>query len=151
MKKARYILIAAIIFIDQLVKCIVRKEMFAGESIPVIDGIFHLTYVKNTGAAFNMFEGASAFLFIVPLIAIIAAAWYMEKNINEHGSLTAALVLIISGGAGNIIDRATKGFVTDMFDFRVFPVFNVADIAICVGAFLLIVYIFRFESGEKKL
>jgi len=150
MKKARYILIAAIICIDQLVKFIVRKEMFVGESIPVIDGIFHLTYVKNTGAAFNMFEGASTFLFIVPLLALIVAVWYMEKNINAHESLILALILITAGGAGNLIDRAVKGFVTDMIDFRFFPVFNIADIAICIGAFLLIVYIFRFESEENK-
>lgn len=148
MKKARYFLIIAIIFIDQLVKFTVRNEMFTGETIPIIEDVFHITFVKNTGAAFNMFEGASIFLFIVPLIAILIAFWYMEKNIKEHETLTLSLVLIISGGIGNLIDRTILGYVTDMFDFRVFPVFNVADIAICVGAFLLVVYMFHYDTSS---
>lgn len=160
MKKTRYLLIAALILLDQAVKFLVRKEMYLGESIPLWNGVFHFTYVQNTGAAFSMFEGMSVFLTLVPLAALIAAVWYMEKHRNEHWTFLLSMILIISGGLGNLIDRLWLGYVTDLFDFCLinFPVFNVADIGICVGCFFLIVYIFFFdkipdekmEQGEMK-
>ena len=91
---------------------------------------------------------------MVPLIALVFAVWYMEKHLAEHVTQLFALILIISGGLGNLIDRIWLGFVTDMFDCRFidFPVFNIADIAICVGCFFLVVFIFFFDKlqqGEK--
>lgn len=68
MKRARYVLIAGILLLDQIVKWLVRRSMYVGESIPVIQGVFHLTYVRNTGAAFNLFEGMSFFLQIVTFL-----------------------------------------------------------------------------------
>jgi signal peptidase II len=64
--------------------------------------------------------------------------------------LILSLVLIISGGVGNLIDRVTMGFVTDLFDFRIFPVFNVADIAICTGCFFLVLYVLFFDGKEGE-
>lgn len=155
MKRARYVLIAGILLLDQIVKWLVRRSMYVGESIPVIQSVFHLTYVRNTGAAFNLFEGMSFFLQIVTFFALIFAVWFMEKHLQRHWSLLLSLILIISGGAGNLIDRAALGYVTDLFDFRLitFPVFNVADIAICVGCFFLILYTFLFDrtAGETEL
>ena len=140
--------------LDQIVKYAVRAGMELGETIPVIKDVFHLTYVQNRGAAFNMFDGMQGFLTIVPLIALAFGVWYMEKHLEEHGSQLLALILIISGGVGNLIDRICLGFVTDLFDCRFidFPVFNIADIAICTGCFLLIVFILFFDKpnqGEK--
>ena len=151
MKKTRYLLIAALLLLDQIVKLAVRTYMEVGESIPVLRNIFHLTYVRNTGAAFNMFEGMSAFLTLVPLAALVVAVWYMEKHLEEHGTLLLSMILIISGGIGNLIDRIWLGYVTDLFDFCLidFPVFNVADIAICVGCFFLVVYIFFFDKEQQ--
>ena len=154
MKKTRYLLIAAILLLDQIVKYVVRANMYLGESIPVIKNVFHFTYVQNRGAAFNMFDGMSLFLTMVPLIALVFAVWYMEKHLNDHGTLLLSMILIISGGIGNLIDRVWLGYVTDLFDFCLidFPVFNIADIAICVGCFFLIVFMFFFDKeneGEK--
>ncbi|MCI8609265.1 MAG: signal peptidase II [Firmicutes bacterium] len=146
----RYLLIVFILAFDQLVKYAVRTSMTVGESIPVIQDVFHLTYVQNTGAAFSLFEGRMMFLMIVPLLALLFGIWYMEKHQKEHNLLLLSLILIISGGIGNLIDRFLLGYVTDMFDFRFFPVFNIADIAICVGCFFLTLYIFCFDGKEKE-
>lgn len=152
MKKARYVLIAGILLVDQLVKYMVRGHMYVGESIPVIQGVFHLTYVRNTGAAFNLFEGMSLFLQIVTLIALIFAVWFMEKHLQRHWTLPLSMIMIISGGAGNLLDRVMLGYVTDLFEFKLihFPVFNVADIAICTGCFILVLYTFVLTVLQRK-
>ncbi|MGN0712576.1 MAG: signal peptidase II [Anaerovoracaceae bacterium] len=152
MKKARYVLIAGILLVDQLVKYVVRNHMYVGESIPVIQGVFHLTYVRNTGAAFNLFEGMSMFLQIVTFFALVFAVWFMEKHLQRHWTLLLSMILIISGGAGNLLDRFFLGYVTDLFEFRLihFPVFNVADIAICVGCFILVLYTFLFDRPAEE-
>ena len=152
MKKARYVLIAGILLVDQLVKYVVRSHMYVGESIPVIQGVFHLTYVRNTGAAFNLFEGMSMFLQIVTFFALVFAVWFMEKHLQRHWTLLLSMILIISGGAGNLLDRFFLGYVTDLFEFRLihFPVFNVADIAICVGCFILVLYTFLFDRPAEE-
>lgn len=150
MKNNRYYWIAGIILLDQIVKLLVRSSMYIGQSIPVIKDIFHITYVQNRGAAFNMLDGKSLVLILVPTIAIAIGLWYMEKHLEEHWTLLVSLVLVIAGGIGNLIDRCFMGFVTDMFDFRIWPVFNVADIAVCVGAGLLILYTFAFYE-EKEI
>lgn len=151
MKKARYIFIAAILLLDQIVKLAVRKYMTVGQSIPLLEGIFHFTYVRNTGAAFSLFEGMQTFLTLIPLAALLVAVWYMEKHLNDHGTLLLSMILIISGGVGNLIDRFCLGYVTDLFDFCLinFPVFNIADIAICVGCFFLVVFIFFFDKEQQ--
>ena len=150
MKNNRYYWIAGIILLDQIVKLIVRSSMYIGQSIPVIKDIFHITYVQNRGAAFNMLDGKSLVLILVPAIAIAIGVWYMEKHLEDHWTLLVSLVLVIAGGIGNLIDRCFMGFVTDMFDFRIWPVFNIADIAVCVGAGLLILYTFAFYE-EKEI
>ena len=150
MKKNRYLWVVGIILLDQIVKLIVRSSMYIGQSIPVIKDIFHITYVQNRGAAFNMLDGKSLVLILVPAIAIAIGVWYMEKHLEEHWTLLVSLVLVIAGGIGNLIDRCFMGFVTDMFDFRIWPVFNIADIAVCVGAGLLILYTFAFYE-EKEI
>ena len=152
MKKARYVLIAGILLVDQLVKYVVRSHMYVGETIPVIQNVFHLTYVRNTGAAFNLFEGMSLFLQIVTLIALIFAVWFMEKHLQRHWTLPLSMIMIISGGAGNLLDRVMLGYVTDLFEFKLihFPVFNVADIAICTGCFILVLYTFVFDRPAEE-
>lgn len=154
MKKMRYFVILGVLAADHLVKLLVRSTMYCGQTIPVIDGLFSLTYVQNRGAAFSLFAGRGTMIMVITFIALCIAVWYMERHKNEHWTLLLALELIISGGAGNLIDRAAFGFVTDMFDMHFWPVFNIADIAICVGCGCLIIYTFVFDktsaAGEKK-
>jgi signal peptidase II len=150
MSKIRYLLIVAIVLLDQITKFSVRGLMYIGESIPVIEDIFHITYVQNRGAAFSLFSGSGVMLIIIPIAALLLAIWYMEKHKGEHWTLTLSLCLIISGGLGNLIDRVFMGFVTDMFDFRIWPVFNVADIAVCLGAGFLILYTLAFYGKTSE-
>lgn len=135
---------------DHLVKLLVRSTMYCGQTIPVIGGIFSITYVQNRGAAFSLFTGRGKMIMVITFIALCIAVWYMEKHKNSHWTLLLSLELIIAGGVGNLIDRAVRGYVTDMFDMHFFPVFNVADIAICVGCGFLILYMFVFDKPDEK-
>ncbi len=134
---------------DQLIKLLIRSSMYIGESIPIIKDLFHITYVQNRGGAFSLFSDYGVMLIIIPIVAIILGIWYMKKHQHCHWTLTCSLCLIISGGVGNLIDRMAFGFVTDMFDFRFFPVFNIADMAVCIGAGLMILYMFAFADKDE--
>lgn len=149
MRKAKYGLILLIILLDQAVKATVRSSFGPGESRDLIGSIFSLTYVQNTGAAFSMFSGMKWLLLAVPILAIGFGIWYMEKHRDQHWTLYLSLALTIGGGLSNIIDRLAFGFVTDMFDFHFWPVFNVADIAICTGCGILVIYILKYYSESK--
>lgn len=158
MRRFRYIIIAAIIAADQIVKAVIRGNMQVGDSFSVIDNFFSITYVSNTGGAMSTFEGNTLLLVCLPIAAIIFAVFYMEKHLSAHITLPASLTLIVSGGIGNLIDRIVFGYVTDFLDFTSIPlwnwVFNIADIAICVGCFLLVLYVLFFDKpaneSEKK-
>ena len=150
MKKIRYLVILGVLLTDHLVKLLVRSTMYCGQTIPVIGGIFSITYVQNRGAAFSLFTGRGKMIMVITFIALCIALWYMEKHKNSHWTLLLSLELIIAGGVGNLIDRAVRGYVTDMFDMHFFPVFNVADIAICVGCGFLILYMFVFDKPDEK-
>ena len=149
MKKTGYLLVFVILALDQLSKALVRAVMYVGESVHIIEGVFHITYVQNRGAAFGMLFGQKVILVVIPIIAILAAVWYLKEHKDEHWTLGISLSLIVSGGIGNLIDRVVFGYVTDMFDFRIWPVFNVADIAVCVGAGLLILYTVFYYDKKK--
>ena len=150
MKTVRYLVILGVLLIDYLVKLLVRCTMYCGQTIPVIDGILSITYVQNRGAAFSLFTGRGPMIMTVTFVALCLAAWYMERHKNDHWTLLLSLELIISGGVGNLLDRAVNGFVTDMFDIHFFPVFNIADIAICTGCGFLILYMFFFDKPDDN-
>ena len=149
MKKLRYFVILGVLLADHLVKLLVRGTMYCGQTITVIDGVFNITYVQNRGAAFSLFSGRGPMIMVITFIALCIAVWYMERHKEEHWTLLLALELIISGGAGNLIDRALMGFVTDMFDMHIWPVFNIADIAICLGCGFLVLYMFVFDKSSE--
>ncbi len=144
-------IILAVLLADKAVKHAVSSGMLPGESIPVIDGVFHITYVQNRGVAFSIMEGQWAVLIALPCAALTAGIiLILLKRKKWHRLLLTAVAFICGGGLGNLIDRITEGYVVDMFDFRIFPVFNIADIFICVGCGLLLLYVLFFErSGEK--
>lgn len=135
---------------DQLVKYLVVREMALGESIPVIEGIFHITRFHNTGAAFSSFEGQRLLLTALPCVLIAAGLIYMWRHKDASRMLLVPLAMIIGGGIGNLIDRALLGYVVDMFDFRVFPIFNVADSFVTVGCILLCIYVLFFSDSKKE-
>ena len=124
------------LIIDQASKFFVSRSLSLHESVPVIPGIFHLTLVHNRGAAFGMLKGRW-FIFIGVSLAAIGYILVMLRRQSSRLQ-QAALSLVLAGAAGNLIDRLALGYVVDFLDFRVWPVFNAADSAICTGAGLLV-------------
>ena len=146
-----YLVIAAVIIFDRVVKKVVATNMNPWESIPVIEDVFHLTFVQNRGAAFSMWQEQWIILIGLPLVVIVAAfviIFLMRKKWDKV--MLTAIAFICGGGLGNLIDRMTLGYVVDMFDFRVFPVFNIADIFICVGCGLMILDVLLLERKNNS-
>ena len=146
-----YLIAAAVILLDRLVKKLVVSNMTPWETIPVIEDIFHFTYVQNRGAAFSMWQGQWIILIGFPLAAIAVGLIliYLKRNKWDKLMLTS-VAMICGGGLGNLIDRIMLGYVVDLFDFRVFPVFNIADIFICVGCGLMILDVLFFERKNSS-
>ncbi len=146
-----YLIAAAVIVFDRVVKKLVVSNMVPWETIPVIEDIFHFTYVQNRGAAFSMWQGQWIILIGFPLAAIAVGLIliYLKRNKWDKLMLTS-VAMICGGGLGNLIDRIILGYVVDLFDFRVFPVFNIADIFICVGCGLMILDVLFFERKNSS-
>lgn len=122
-----------ILLIDQLVKYYVEQTMLPGESIPVAAPFFHITFVLNPGAAFGIFRDQQ-WLFLATAIVFSAAYIAFYRRLRRSGSLIHyGSVALAAGAVSNLIDRIRLGNVVDFFDFRIWPVFNIADIAIVLG------------------
>lgn len=146
-----YINIILLIIIDQISKIAVRATMELGQSIDLLGSFFSLTYVRNFGAAWNSFSGKTLILIGIPVVAMIAGLYvYAKYKDKKHWTLKASLMMIIAGGAGNMIDRVFIGYVTDMFDFHFWPVFNIADIAVVVGCGLLFIHVLFFDKEKAN-
>ncbi|WP_152650763.1 signal peptidase II [Paraclostridium benzoelyticum] len=143
------LIILGLIGLDQISKFLAVKYLVNIGSIPIIKDIFHLTYVENRGAAFGMFQNNQMVFVVVALIACIFGLYYLyKKQLNLLGK--SAIILIIAGAIGNLIDRVKLGFVVDYFDFRIVwnYVFNVADVFVVIGTILLCIYIIFFENDK---
>ena len=147
------ILTLVLVALDQLVKYLVLQNIPLGGHVPFIPYILELTYVQNTGAAFSMFNEHTWLLALVSLAMSVVLAAAIWKNFFHHylGKLT--LTLLLAGAVGNLIDRAFRGFVVDMFNvlFMNFAVFNVADICVVVGGIAAaLYYLFLYDKLEPK-
>ncbi|MDD2751681.1 MAG: signal peptidase II [Candidatus Omnitrophica bacterium] len=131
-------IVIAILFLDQTSKFLLSKFLNLNQPVPVIKGFFYLTLVHNRGAAFGILKG-QVFLFILAALIAVVLIYLNLKNKKQENSFlfNFALGLILAGGLGNLIDRIFFGYVIDFLDFRIWPVFNLADSAITVGAILL--------------
>lgn len=139
--KARsfWLIVAVVVVLDQLTKFFIRNNLAVGQSKPILQNIFHLTYVQNTGVAFGLFKGMN-WLFIIVAIVAIGIVLYYYKQIVQKSWLANACGLILGGAIGNVIDRILLGFVVDFLDFRIWPAFNLADSALTIGVIGLIMY-----------
>lgn len=131
-----FLLGLALVALDQATKAWVRRTFVLGETRPLIDGILHLTYVRNTGAAFGLLQGQGPLLIAITLALGALAFTQRAKWRRARPGERLALTLAVSGALGNLIDRVWLGWVTDFVDLRVWPVFNVADATIFVGVLL---------------
>ena len=159
--KAKYLILAlttpVILVADQLTKLYIDRTMKLYQSIPVIDGLFSITYLRNRGAAFSFLSDASwrlPFFILATVIAVIAIITAFCKLKDEQRFAALSLSLILSGAIGNLIDRVRMGEVIDFLDVywrtHHWPAFNVADSAICVGVAMLALDLFLEERRAKR-
>lgn len=140
-----FVLPLAVVILDQFSKYIVVENMALGESIPIIEEIFHLTYILNPGAAFGIFAHNRLFFIAIAVVVIGIIIWARREILASPWEVKAGCGLFLGGAIGNLIDRARQGLVIDFFDFRIWPVFNIADIAICIGVGLIIWNLLKTE------
>lgn len=140
--------------IDQAVKYLVRDRMVEGASIELISDVFHLTFVRNMGAAFGLFPGKQPVFITTTIVVLFVIAAYWRRSRPHSLPIVVALGLIAGGSIGNAIDRLILGSVTDFLDFVLidFPVFNIADSAIFVGVVILIGWLlFVPDPSQEEL
>lgn len=144
-----FALIGGTVFLDQLSKFYIQNAMQLGATTPVLPEVFHITYILNRGAAFGILENQHAF-FIGIAVVMMLCVWRFYGKIVAYGPLMqVGTGLLVGGAAGNLVDRVRLGAVVDFFDFRVWPIFNVADIAIVCGvAMMIYVLLFLTEKSE---
>lgn len=143
-----FVLIGGTFVLDQLSKFYIQNAMELGATSPVLPDVFHITYILNRGAAFGILENQQAF-FIFIAVAMMLCVWRFYSRIAAHGlAMQLGAGLLVGGAAGNLVDRVRLAAVVDFLDFRVWPIFNVADIAIVCGVALMI-YVLLF-SAEKR-
>ncbi len=147
----------AIVLLDQVTKWIVDHTMPLYRSIPVIDGFFNLTYIRNTGAAFGILAGSAGgfrlpFLTIFSLLAIGFIIVMLRRLPQRETGLISALAFILGGAVGNLIDRFAYGEVIDFLDFYWsnyhWPAFNIADSFITVGVAITVYYLIKAKGED---
>ena len=145
--------VAVITVLDQLSKLWVVENIPLYGQIEAIPGLFHLTYVQNTGAAFSALQGMRWLFVIIFVLFALGILWEFAKNSMGFTTFERwCIVAVFAGGLGNIIDRVRLGYVVDMIavDFIRFPVFNVADCFITCGSILLLVHLLLFIKSFWK-
>ena len=143
----------AVLALDQGTKLWVLGAFAHGESVEVLP-VFALTYVRNHGAAWGMFQGAQLWLAAFGVLAVAACLVFWRKIFGEHPLSAPIAGLLLGGVVGNLIDRVRLGYVVDFLDFHWgashFPCFNVADSAICVAVAALIVLQWACGPQENR-
>lgn len=136
-----------LIALDQLSKVWIVNHIPLGQVKAFFPGLFSLTYLQNRGAAFSILQGQHWLFAVMTFLVIAAAIYYYVKQKTHHFWKELALILIISGGIGNFIDRMRLGYVVDMvhLDFMNFAIFNVADSYLSVGVLLLMLLLWKEE------
>ncbi|MBI3548442.1 MAG: signal peptidase II [Elusimicrobia bacterium] len=140
-------IIAAVFTLDRLTKTWAQDWLMERSPIAIAP-FFHLTYAENTGAAFSLLTNSNRFLIFVS-VTLLAVLVYMARTWPSRDGLSrVAISLVIGGALGNLYDRVLYGFVVDFLDFRVWPIFNVADSCISIGAAILALELYRREGDS---
>lgn len=135
-------IVALTIVLDQVTKYLVASQMTIGQSIPIIDNFLYITSHRNAGAAWGIFQGKMMFFYLITLAVIaVVIVWMTRLDIKKDKWLMIALALILGGAVGNLIDRVLYQHVVDFIDTYIlgydFPIFNIADSALCIGVVLM--------------
>lgn len=146
-----YIIIILSVITDRITKILAVKNL-QDKSIEIINGVFRLSYVENTGAAFGIGGKSTALLTVFSVLILIGVIFALVKYKPTEKTAKISASLVIGGALGNIIDRVVQGYVVDFLDFYLinYPVFNFADCCIVVGAILFCIYVL-FIYDDKKV
>lgn len=149
-----YKITSIILMLDQFIKLIIKNSMTINQSITIIPNFFSLYFVKNTGAAFSILENSTTFLTIITVVFIILIDNLIKKEKKFSRLSTISLGLVLGGMFGNLIDRIIHHGVIDYLSFTFFkyhfPIFNLADIGITLGLFLLLISTIKEEKSSHK-
>ena len=149
-----FVISTVLVIIDQITKKLaaVKLEPMLPNDVPLINGWLHLHYHTNTGAAFGMFSNMRWLFISVSIVFVIVFMLVVILKKVTHPIACASVALIIAGGIGNLIDRIFVGYVVDFIYVKIidFAIFNVADMCVCVGAFLLGYYVLFVHGKEPK-
>ncbi len=152
MKKFYALTIALAIALDRLVKALTLQFLAGNASVPLWEGVFQLSYVENFGAAFGMMQNQFTLFYIITalLVLVLVYALFIKRPASKLEGI--AMSMVLGGALGNFYDRVAYGFVVDTFDFCLihFPVFNVADICLTVGAGLWMLAVLLIEVRERR-
>lgn len=147
-----YILAAFVVMLDQLTKWNIVKNMKIGESVKIIENFFYITSHRNKGAAWGILQGQMWFFYIVTVVVVIGLIYYIQRHVQHRKLMGVALGLMLGGAIGNFIDRVFRKEVVDFFDTYIFgydfPIFNIADSALCIGVGLF--FIHMLQEGKKE-
>lgn len=144
-----YFLISFFIFclaLDQITKFYIEAHMVIGEQISIIPHYFYLTYIKNPGAAFGLLANFQILFIIIAILILSLYIFYIKKILKYKMIYRLGITMVVAGAIGNMIDRVRINYVIDFFDLKVWPIFNVADIFICIGSVIVIYYILMGEG-----
>lgn len=139
-----FLIFIVTLLIDQLTKILVQVNMYNTE-VPIIKKVFSLTYVENYGAAWGILSEYNFLLKILPIVFCGIILFYLVKYKPKKLEMISG-VLVMSGAIGNFIDRIRLGYVIDFIDFKIWPVFNFADIWIVFGCILMVINLFRKDE-----
>ena len=149
-----YYITCLVLLIDQIIKIIVNNCMSLFDEIRLIPNFFSIYYVKNTGAAFSILEDNTTLLIFITVIFILIIHKYIKSETNFTKLSSISLGMVLGGMFGNLIDRICYGYVIDFLDFNLFgypfPIFNIADTAIVIGIFTLIILSFIEDKKYIK-
>jgi len=141
--------IASLVFIlDRLTKILALKALLGGREIRVLPEAFHLTLVLNKGAAFGLFSRMTPILILFATISIFCIIVYLGRKRATDTLQATGLAMILGGALGNLTDRLFYGYVIDFIDLRIWPVFNVADSFITIGAAVLIINMLLSQKSK---
>ncbi|MCL2592636.1 MAG: signal peptidase II [Defluviitaleaceae bacterium] len=156
MKIKEIVIVFVMVLIDQLSKFLATRYLQPIRSTQIIRNVLDFTYVLNDGMAFGLFRGGRWF-FVIVTVAILGAIIFYYRKIPKgkaNSWLKFSLMLVMAGAIGNFIDRLRTGYVVDFIHVRFvnFPVFNIADIYVSIGAalmFVLVIFFVKDEKGQK--
>ena len=146
-----YIVIIIFLIIDIISKLIVSRVCTLNNSVSVINNFFSITYTHNYGGAWSLFSDSTILITVISIIVIIGIIIYLSKKKINNKIESLGYSFLLGDEIGNLIDRIIYGYVIDFLDFNIFgynfPIFNIADMGIVIGIFLIIVIEIR---GNKK-